>query len=153
MSTGGMKEGTGSDPFADDSEEDSDAEEESSDVTLPEDGEDSETTSDEVQDTTNDTRPESTNQSESESVDSVRDVEKFPFIYRRNYVDDEREARRVFMQDATISMEETRHEEVNSEFEETVPLLDFREAVYVAGMSDVETEVVDVLEDWGYGLR
>jgi hypothetical protein len=129
-----MKEGTGSDPFAEDDEGQEEKSQEPDQVA----------TEAESSDPSSEEEPETTT-SENEA--------QFPYVIRRQRVKDERNNELVaFARDEYAEMEDDVHEAVAEELgmrEKKVSLLDLREAFIQHAHNDPEA-VAAILEDWGY---
>lgn len=75
-----------------------------------------------------------------------------PFVLRRDKVKDERDdVHQLFVQSDTDEGEEATRRELDDRFEESVYKLDAREAIYLAGMQNLD-DAEAVLREWGYDL-
>ncbi len=128
-----MKSGA-SDPFADDDSTDETKQETETDSVV------SEQSTDRV-----------------DSADDVSNTGQFnrsdlPFKLRRDKVKDEREnVHQLFVQDTTEADEQDARRDLDDRFEESVYKLDAREAIYLAGMQNID-DAEDILREWGYDL-
>lgn len=132
-----MKSGT-SDPFADDETD------ESSDNQPSENDESDNPVS-------NTSQSDSTGGPDSTSGSSG-DVERadVPYKLRREKVKDDRDdVHQLFVLKDTDAEEQTARRELKDRFEEDVYKLDIREAIYLAGMQNLD-DAEDVLQEWGY---
>ena len=76
-----------------------------------------------------------------------------PFIFARRTVKADRDALPVYVRDVTAEDIDALERELESRFDgDDVMSLDVREAVVKAGLRTVD-DVVDVMEEWGYGRR
>ena len=93
--------------------------------------------------------------SESETPDSNTvqfERSDLPLILRRDTVKDERESvHQLFVQDATDEHAKDAERELESLIGDDVYRLDAREAIYLAGMRNLDT-AADILREWGYDL-
>ncbi|ODR81943.1 hypothetical protein BG842_24070 [Haladaptatus sp. W1] len=108
--------------------------------------------------------------SESESTDSETTTEEttesvtpdnntsqinradLPLILRRDTVKDERESvHQLFVQDSTDGRAKDAERELESIIGDDIYRLDAREAIYLAGMRNLDT-AADILREWGYDL-
>jgi|AntRauTorckE6833_2_1112554.scaffolds.fasta_scaffold14867_1 hypothetical protein len=144
--TDSMKSGAGSDPFADDSD-DEEGPPETSDVTTQE------TTSQ------NNSEPESepdrdspsARSEPSESTDHANE-EDIPYIFGRNTVKTDRQMVQYFLRDETMSLESDVKHAVEQKLGTDVYLTDIREALIRVGANHVD-ELADELRGWGYRYR
>lgn len=126
-----MKSGA-SDPFADDNEKQTE-ENESTD------------------------RPVNMNESTDESVRPDSNTRQFsrsdlPLILRRENVKDEREnVHQLFVLESTDDRAKDAERELESIIGDNVYRLDAREAIYLAGMQNLD-DAADILREWGYNL-
>lgn len=75
-----------------------------------------------------------------------------PFILRRDTVKDERESvHQLFVQSSTDERAKDSERELESVIGDDVYRLDAREAIYLAGMQNLDT-AADILREWGYDL-
>ncbi|WP_135855321.1 hypothetical protein [Halorussus salinus] len=92
-----------------------------------------------------------------DSADEVSNTGQFnrsdlPFKLRRDKVKDEREnVHQLFVQDATEADEQDARRNLDDRFDESVYKLDAREAIYLAGMQNID-DAEDILREWGYDL-
>jgi hypothetical protein len=93
--------------------------------------------------------------SESETPDSNTvqfERSDLPLILRRDTVKDERESvHQLFVQDSTDGHAKDAERELESLIGDDVYRLDAREAIYLAGMRNLDT-AADILREWGYDL-
>lgn len=153
---GGMKSGSGDDPFADDDTED-DA---GNDVTEEQRGAAGDdpftsppSTSDEEK--TRSSPPKTqTNDALPGVPDHPADQEHpLPWIHRRDGVKDGRSHKTIHYTEHTLKRE--RRELIGAledELGEDVELTDAREAAYLVGMDHVD-EIADILREWGYAIE
>lgn len=158
-----MKSGA-SDPFADDepvSESDSDSSSDSnpdadSDRTNRAEATETEASQDAAR-TAESASPQSITSESNEPDKLASNTEQFnrsdlPFVLRRDKVKDERDdVHQLFVQSETDEFEETTRRELDDRFEESVYKLDAREAIYLAGMQNLD-DAEAVLREWGYDL-
>lgn len=75
-----------------------------------------------------------------------------PYTLRRDKVKDERESvHQLFVQDETEADERGARRDLEDRFDDDVYKLDAREAIYLAGMQNLD-DAEAVLRDWGYDL-
>ncbi|WP_276302638.1 hypothetical protein [Halorussus lipolyticus] len=75
-----------------------------------------------------------------------------PFKLRRERVKDERDnVHQLFVQDTTEADEQDARRDLDDRFDESVYKLDVREAIYLAGMQNLD-DAEDILREWGYDL-
>jgi len=143
--TDSMKSGAGSDPFADDSdnEEESPETSETPQETTPQDN--SEVESEADGDSSSD------RSATSESADNT-DGEDLPYIFGRNTVKTDREMVQYFLRDETMNLESDVKRAVEQELGTDVYLTDIREALIRVGAEHVD-ELADELRGWGYRYR
>jgi flagellar biosynthesis/type III secretory pathway M-ring protein FliF/YscJ len=129
-----MKNGPGSDPFSDSTEED---------------GESAESNVDES----------STNTETKDKIAGEQNPEQqtqYPYVLRRDTVKDERDNEHVaFLRDEYAELEDTIRENVASELDlrqKEVSVTDLREAM-VAVASNHPEEMAEVLLEWGYDAK
>jgi hypothetical protein len=80
-------------------------------------------------------------------------VADLPFIFARRTVKADRAALPVYVREGTAAEIDDLERELDERFDgDDVMSLDVREAVVKAGLRNV-ADVVDVMEDWGYGRR
>ncbi|WP_224269448.1 hypothetical protein [Haloprofundus salinisoli] len=76
-----------------------------------------------------------------------------PFIFARRTVKADRDALPVYVRPTTDDRLDALERELDDRFDgDDVMSLDVREAVVTAGLRNVD-DVVDVMEEWGYGRR
>mgnify|MGYP000129703136 CR=1 FL=1 len=137
----GMKEGTGSDPFAEDIDE-TDSEEPSEgtgsrgDSVLEEQSEPVES-------------DPSTGASEQSGRPSKADI---PYIFRRDRVTDERTLHSFYLREMYEEVEEEARHGVQQRLGENVPKADLREAMLLVAARDLDA-VADELREWGYDME
>lgn len=143
--TDGMKSGAGSDPFANDPDNEEESPE-TSDVTTQE-------------TTQTNSEPESEADGHSSSARSVTpesadhiDEEELPYIFGRNTVKTDRQMVQYFLRDETMDLESDVKHAVEQELGTDVYLTDIREALIRVGADHVD-ELVDELRGWGYRYR
>ena len=91
--------------------------------------------------------------SESESPTTSDGLGELPFIFARRTVKADRDALPVYVRSATAEDIDSLERDLESRFDgDDVMSLDVREAVVKAGLRNVD-DIVDVMEDWGYGRR
>lgn len=139
--TDGMKSGAGSDPFAENGDDESTAEQKTADR---EPGETPELASDRDSRTTS--SPEEVQDTNTETEDDL------PYIYRRNGVKDKRRMIQYFLREETEQIETDAQRAVEDELGTDVYLTDIREALVRVGAKHTD-EVADELRDWGYRLQ
>jgi len=144
--TDGMKSGAGSDPFADDSNND----EQASDVNNDEPQEsDSSTNSGADTGTQPDSGPSRAKASASESPSNSEDL---PYIFERGGVKDNRTMIQYFLREETEDIEAEAKHAVEQELNTDVYLTDLREALVRIGAAHID-EVADELREWGYRYK
>lgn len=88
-----------------------------------------------------------------DSGDADSGVADLPFIFARRTVKADRDALPVYVRETTADEIGELERELDGRFGgDDVMSLDVREAVVKAGLQNVE-DVVDVMEQWGYGRR
>ncbi|QCJ47973.1 MULTISPECIES: hypothetical protein [Haloprofundus] len=81
------------------------------------------------------------------------DAVELPFIFARRTVKADRDALPVYVRPTTAERLDALERELADRFDgDDVMSLDVREAVVTAGLRNVG-DVVDVMEEWGYGRR
>jgi hypothetical protein len=130
----GMKEGTGSDPFAEDEPADQDAGT-------------SENASPSVPDAPSDLTAEV--RTEPSRPTSKNDI---PYIFRRDRVTDERTLHSFYLRDLYEQVEEEARHGVQQRLGEQVPKADLREAMLLVAARDLDA-VADELREWGYDME
>lgn len=144
--TDSMKSGAGSDPFADDPDNEKESKETSDGTaqeTTPQDN--SEAESEAVG------GPSSDRSVTSESADNT-DGEDLSYIFRRNTVKTDRQMVQYFLRDETMNLESDVKHAVEQELGTDVYLTDIREALIRVGAEHVD-ELADELRGWGYRYR
>lgn len=142
-----MKSGAG-DPFADD---ESDAEAEETDDQAAADVEAGPEPKSESMDATTETETESEPETQQESTTS-RERDDFPLTLRRDNVKDERpNVHQLFVQDSTEKEAKSAERELEDRLGEDIYRLDAREAIYLAGMRNLD-DAEGILREWGYDL-
>ena len=156
---GGMKSGSGDDPFADDESDDQD------DGVDDDHGADADGTAgdDPFATAASTTADEASTSSpaETSSTDALPGVpdhpgdeeHQLPWIHRRDGVKDDRSHKTIHYTEHTLKRE--RREllgAVEDELGEDVELTDAREAAYLVGMDHTD-EIAEVLREWGYGIE
>lgn len=139
-----MKSGA-SDPFADDSELSE------SEPNSDESGTATESITDDTADSQESTEPITNTET---SNDSQREFnrEDLPYKLRRDKVKDERDSvHQLFVQSNTDDSERDARRDLEDRFEEDVFKLDAREAIYLAGMQNLD-DAEEFLRKWGYDL-
>ncbi|MFC7058945.1 hypothetical protein [Halovenus salina] len=144
--TDSMKSGAGSDPFADDSDDEEESPE-TSDVTIQETK--SQDNSEPESETTGDSS--SAHSVTSESADHTAE-EDLPYIFGRNTVKTDRQMVQYFLRDETLTLESDVKHAVEQELGTDVYLTDIREALIRVGANHVD-ELADELRGWGYRYR
>lgn len=130
-----MKSGA-SDPFADDTDD-----EEAADNT-------NQSTESPMSESANE--PVETDSADSNTGEFNRS--DLPYTLRRDKVKDEREnVHQLFVQDDTDTDEKDARRHLEDRFDEDVYKLDAREAIYLAGMQNLD-DAEGVLQEWGYDL-
>lgn len=131
----GMKEGAGSDPFATDP------------TPSPTDESDTET-----EDRETDEQDETESEPSTDTmIETTTQHAEIPMILRRDSVQDGRDRVPLFLQQDTKRDEREALRELENRFDGDVSLTDLREALLLAGLSDLDS-VEKTLRDWGYGL-
>lgn len=75
-----------------------------------------------------------------------------PYKLRREKVKDERSSvHQLFVQDATDTTEQRTRRDLEDRFDEELYKLDIREAIYLAGMQNLD-DAEQILREWGYDL-
>jgi len=144
--TDSMKSGAGSDPFADDSNNEEESPE-TSDVTTQE------------MTTQANSEPESeadghssSDHSEPSESSNHSGEEDLPYIFGRNTVKSDRQMVQYFLRDETMNLESDVKHAVEQELGTEVYLTDIREALIRVGANHVD-ELADELRGWGYHYR
>lgn len=154
-----MKSGA-SDPFADDADAAADTESESPDSSARSDASEDGRPSESVEPESDaDVRPSSTEgRDESDSSDhAVSNTGQFnrsdlPLTLRRENVKDEREnVHQLFVQNDTDRAAKDAERELEAMLDEDLYRLDAREAIYLAGMRNLD-DADAILREWGYDL-
>lgn len=138
--TNGMKSGAGSDPFADDSNDD-----EVSPADPPEKAEKSVETDD---DSSNESNTDSSPDIDGTSLNR----DDIPYIMGRNGVKDNRRMVQYFLRPETEDIETEARRAIEEELGTDVYLTDLREALVQVGADNLD-EVADELRRWGYRFR
>ncbi|WP_327053833.1 hypothetical protein [Halomicrococcus gelatinilyticus] len=142
-----MKSGA-SDPFSDDVEED-DADPASTSESTP--ASDDGSVSDET-DVATGGHTSTTDESVTSDSNTRINREDLPLTLRRDNVKDERDSvHQLFVQSATDERAKDAERDLESLVGEDVYRLDAREAIYLAGMQNIE-DAATILRDWGYDL-
>jgi hypothetical protein len=136
----GMKEGTGSDPFAEDVVDQSEPDE-------PDDQELSE--SEAVLEERSTSESSTTTSTQETSRPSKDDI---PYIFRRNRVTDERTLHSFYLREMYEQVEEEARHGVQQRLGEQVPKADLREAMLLVAARDLDA-VADELREWGYDME
>jgi hypothetical protein len=107
----------------------------------------------ETKSTGEDGMPEESVESETPNSNARQfDRADLPLILRRDTVKDERESvHQLFVQDSTDGQAKDAERELESLIGDDIYRLDAREAIYLAGMRNLDT-AADILRDWGYDL-
>jgi hypothetical protein len=135
----GMKEGTGSDPFAEDVVDESEPDE-------PDDQGPSE--SEAVLEERSTSESSTTTSTQETSRPSKDDI---PYIFRRNRVTDERTLHSFYLREMYEQVEEEARHGVQQRLGEQVPKADLREAMLLVAARDLDA-VADELREWGYDM-
>jgi len=135
----GMKEGTGSDPFAEDVVDEPGADEQDEPV-LEE--QPAETASSEPESDVGAKPPERTRRPSKDEI---------PYIFRRSRVTDERTLHSFYLRDQYEQVEEDTRHGVQQRLGEQVPKADLREAMLFVAARDLDA-VADELREWGYDI-
>jgi len=95
----------------------------------------------------------STTAQESEATGvSEKNVSQYPLTFRRNNVKDERpEIHQLFVQAETDQRARDAENELETRLGEDLYRLDAREAIYLAGMENLD-DAAEILRQWGYDL-
>lgn len=144
--TDSMKSGAGSDPFADDSDNEEESSE-TSNVTTQE-----TTTQDNSELESEADGYSSPNYSEPSESSNHTDEEDLPYIFGRNTVKTDRQMVQYFLRDETMDIESDVKHAVEQELGTDVYLTDIREALIRVGANHVD-ELADELRGWGYRYR
>lgn len=135
-----MKSGA-SDPFADDPGEDEDKDEGESTENMPS-----------SEPSVSEPTAESVESDSSNSITREFDRSDLPYTLRRDKVKDERDhVHQLFVQDDTDSEERDARRDLEDRFDEDVFKLDAREAIYLAGLRNLD-DAESILRKWGYDL-
>lgn len=98
------------------------------------------------------TEPEKESTEEKTTSGSSEPAE-LPFIFARRTVKADRDALPVYVRPTTADRLDALERELDDRFDgDDVMSLDVREALVTAGLRNVD-DVVDVMEEWGYGRR
>lgn len=144
--TDSMKSGAGSDPFADDSDNEEESPE-TGDATTQE------TTTQANSEPESETdRYSSPDRSEPSESSDHTDEEDLPYIFGRNTVKTDRQMVQYFLRDETMNLESDVKHAVEQELGTDVYLTDIREALIRVGADHVD-ELADELRGWGYRYR
>lgn len=131
---GGMKSGSGDDPFADvDTDEDT-KDQEATETTTEVDAESSTT---------------DTTESEAEAV-TITSSTGLPWKYSRDSAKSDRDMVQFFLQSETQRLEGRAQNDLESMLDENVLLLDIREAAYQVALEQHLDDVAAQLREWGY---
>ncbi|USZ70170.1 hypothetical protein NGM10_17925 (plasmid) [Halorussus salilacus] len=145
-----MKDGTGSDPFADDSlTEDGTADDD--DATTSQQTDDGTTSGDTETDdetTTGDTETDDGSEPEEQDGDTKVDAGELPWAVRRNSVKSDREMVQFYLREFVQERESEFQRAVENETGYDTYLTDVREAAYLVAMNHPE-EVAGLLDEWG----
>jgi hypothetical protein len=143
--TDGMKSGAGSDPFADDTNDDdaSKAEQE----TLNQDTDESAGTESNSQAETG--TPAATG---SQDNDTEQSEDRLPYIFARNTVKSDRKMTQYFLRDEAQAVEKDAQRAIEEKIGTDVSLIDVREALVLVGAEHLD-EVADELREWGYRFK
>ena len=140
--TNGMKSGAGSDPFADDTNDDDAPEAEQE--TLNQGTDESEGT-----------EPNPHAETEPRAATGTQDTEtgqsedRLPYIFARNTVKSDRKMTQYFLRDEAQAVEKDAQRAIEDEIGTDVSLIDVREALVLVGAEHLD-EVADELRNWGY---
>ncbi|MFC6769899.1 hypothetical protein [Natrinema soli] len=135
-----MKSGT-TDPFANDDEDEQTAETDSTNSQTDE--------SDLPAETSNSEGQTDSDQSPSGSNTRQFDRSDLPRIVGRDKVKDDRDdVHQLFVYEDTDDMEERARRDLTDRFDEDLYKLDAREAIYRAGMENLD-DAEDILREWG----
>jgi hypothetical protein len=139
--TDGMKSGAGSDPFADDSNDDTTemTEESDQDTDAPP----------ALKDETENKETASQADSETSESSTAPSGNGLPYIFDRNGVKDNRKMIQYFLRKETEDVEAEAQHAVEQELGTDVYLTDIREALVRIGAAHID-EVADELREWGY---
>lgn len=143
--TDGMKSGAGSDPFADDTNDDN-ASSEGQKTLIQGTNESSKSKS------TSQANTETSSNTVSEDADTKWADKELPYIFERNTVKSDRKMTQYFLQDETQVVEKEAHRDIEKKLGTDVSLIDVREALVLVGAKHLD-EVADELRDWGYRLK
>jgi len=144
--TDSMKSGAGSDPFADDSDNEKESQE-TSDGTTQE-----TTTQDNSESESEADGHSSADRSGNSGSSDHTDKGDIPYILRRNTVKTDRQMVQYFLRDETMNLESDVQHAVEQELGTDVYLTDIREALIRVGANHVD-ELADELRGWGYRYR
>ncbi|WP_158059633.1 hypothetical protein [Halorussus halophilus] len=143
-----MKSGA-SDPFADDPSESDDTQ--STEQDSPDQSSSSTDQQSEPEDTSSNTGQYDQPDGSSSNTDGLNRSD-LPYTLRRDKVKDEREnVHQLFVQDDTDENENDARRQLEDRFDDDVYKLDAREAIYLAGMQNID-DAESVLREWGYDL-
>ncbi|MDL0134754.1 hypothetical protein [Halobacterium salinarum] len=143
----GMKSGSGSDPFATDSDTDEEDSADNEESTI-------DSSEEKSQDSSEAPEQEQVGDSTADNAESLEstgrtDREGLPYIFSRNGVKDDRKMVQYFLRDETKACEGDVKQAVERELGTDVYLTDLREALVRVAAEHPE-EVADELRDWGY---
>lgn len=144
--TDSMKSGAGSDPFADDSDNEEESPE-TSDGTTQE-----TTTQDNSESESEADGHSSADRSGNSGPSDHTDEGDIPYILGRNTVKTDRKMVQYFLRDETMNLESDVQHAVQQELGTDVYLTDIREALIRVGANHVD-ELADELRGWGYRYR
>ncbi|WP_224336911.1 hypothetical protein [Haloprofundus halobius] len=92
-------------------------------------------------------------ESTGEEGEETNGTASLPFIFARRTVKADRDALPVYVRPTTTERLDALERDLDGRFDgDDVMSLDVREAVVTAGLRNVD-DVVDVMEEWGYGRR
>ncbi|WP_227378680.1 hypothetical protein [Haladaptatus halobius] len=149
-----MKSGA-SDPFADDPSDSSDADESATGEPTSDESPSDKSPTDEEGSTEsqNDTLTEQSDESVKQGSNTHQiNRSDLPLTLRRDNVKDEREnVHQLFVQDDTDDRAKDAERDLESMVGEDIYRLDAREAIYLAGMQNLD-DAAAILREWGYDL-
>jgi hypothetical protein len=149
-----MKSGA-SDPFADDPSDSSDADESATGEPASDESPSDKSPTDEEgsPESQNDTLTEQSDESVKQGSNTPQiNRADLPLTLRRDNVKDEREnVHQLFVQDGTDDRAKDAERDLESMVGEDIYRLDAREAIYLAGMQNLD-DAAAILREWGYDL-
>jgi len=143
--TDGMKSGSGGDPFAEESDDESTEE-----VTDSAEQEEDEVT--ETDSNSGEQDPSTDSHSSATDTSTQSDQNGLPYIFARSNAKTDRTMVQYFLREETQDIEDEAEHAIKQELGTDVLLTDVREALVLVGANHID-EVADELRDWGYRFK